>query len=101
MLASGLFLGLSPIFQQYATEPVSGIAAMLFTTLGFEALFVPPASGDATNLLWWLVVADDAEALEGSWGTDSFGSERQSPAPGGASGVCGFDDKYLSNACGQ
>lgn len=79
----------------------NGAVCSIGTVSPFTWLFGPPATLDPTGLLWWLVVADDGADREGSWGTDSFGSERQGPAPGGASGECGFEIKDLSNACGQ
>lgn len=48
--------------------------------------------------LWFLVVADDCAATEGSWGQDSEGSERNGAS---ASGQCGITDKDLQNVCGQ
>jgi hypothetical protein len=60
---------------------------------------VPAAFPVATGWLWWLVVATDGAATEGSWGTDGSGAERQGPGQGGSSGVCGIAAKSLVNGC--
>lgn len=70
-------------------------------TSPFTWLGTPPADRDESGLIWWLVVADDGESAEGSWGADSAGAERQNAYPGGASRRCGFGVKDLTNPCGQ
>ncbi len=62
---------------------------------------VPDPSIDLSDLLWFLVLANDGGTIEGSWGLDGFDSERQGPGPGGSSGVCGISAKNTANACGQ
>lgn len=49
------------------------------------------------GMVWWLVVATDGSSTEGSWGTDSDGSERNGTL---ASGECGVTQKDTSNTCG-
>jgi len=53
----------------------------------------PDPSTDTSNLLWWVVVTDDASSVEGSWGADSFDNERNSPFPGGVSNRCAMTTK--------
>jgi hypothetical protein len=60
----------------------------------------PPEAGDASGLIWWLVVVQNG-TVEGSWGTDSGGAERQGPGAGGASALCGTASKSTANSCGQ
>lgn len=60
----------------------------------------PPVDID-TPLLWWLVLANDGYATEGSWSPDSNDAERNGPGPGGASLECGMKAKNLTNTCGQ
>lgn len=55
-------------------------------------------SGVPANDAWFLVVPDDAGAVEGLWGLRSDGS----PIGGGvASGLCGFEVRDDSGACGD
>lgn len=61
----------------------------------------PNTSSDPSGLVWWLIVAHDGAATEGSWGRDGAGSERVGPGPGGASLECGVSIKSTSNGCGQ
>lgn len=61
---------------------------------------VPDPTSDPTRMLWWLLLATDAGTTEGSWGTDSAGSERNGPGAGGSSGQCGITAKDVTNACG-
>jgi plastocyanin len=61
----------------------------------------PTAFPGPSGLLWWLVVATDGAATEGSWGKTSSGSERGGPGAGGASLECGVVSKSLANPCGQ
>ncbi len=56
---------------------------------------------DPSDLLWFLVLANDGGTIEGSWGLDGAGSERQGPGAGGSSGVCGISAKDTANACGR
>lgn len=46
--------------------------------------------------LWFLVVSDDAAAMEGTWGTDSAGAHRNGTA---ASGLCGFTTRSNAATC--
>jgi glucose/arabinose dehydrogenase len=61
----------------------------------------PPTTIDPTGLVWWVIVASDASGIEGSWGTNGLGEERNGPGPGGSSGSCGTPGKSLSNTCGR
>lgn len=61
----------------------------------------PDPALQASGLIWFLVVPDDASTLEGSWGVDSAGNERGSSAPDGGSGRCGLSVKSLENQCGR
>ena len=62
---------------------------------------VPDPSIDPSNLLWFLILANDGGNIEGSWGPDGFGSERQGPDAGGSSGTCDISTKDTVNTCGQ
>ena len=53
-----------------------------------------PASGD---WVWMLLLADNDASIEGSWGTNSAGTERSNAA--GHSGVCSITAKETSNTC--
>jgi subtilisin-like proprotein convertase family protein len=46
--------------------------------------------------LWFLIVGDDAAALEGTWGTDGAGAYRAGTT---ASGFCGFTTRNNSGTC--
>jgi len=61
----------------------------------------PPTSIDATGLVWWLIVADDDVATEGSWGKNALSNERIGPGTAGSSGICSITAKDLTNTCGQ
>jgi len=61
----------------------------------------PPTTIDPSGLVWWIVTAVDSTGIEGAWGLDGLGSERNGPGPGGSSGSCGTTSKSLSNHCGQ
>ena len=63
----------------------------------------PDPAQDPSGFIWWLVVATDGLALEGSWGqartiTDQV--ERSWPLAGGGSGECGLTGKNFCNTCG-
>lgn len=60
----------------------------------------PSPNADPGRLLWFLVIADDAASIEGSWGTDGRGVERIGPGAGGASGTCGISARSVANSCG-
>jgi hypothetical protein len=62
---------------------------------------VPDPTIDASRLLWFLVLARDGQANEGSWGPDGAGFERAGPGAGGSSGQCGANGKVLLNTCGR
>lgn len=47
------------------------------------------------RFIWWVVVADDGDVTEGSWGSGALG-ERNSALQGGASGKCGGSKKQIS-----
>lgn len=44
---------------------------------------VPDPSGDSTRFLWFLILGDNGSGTEGSWGTDSLGSERHGAVASG------------------
>ena len=56
-------------------------------------------SPDLAPLMWWILTATAFGPREGSWGSDSQGTERSGPGFGGASGECGVTIKDLSNTC--
>ena len=60
----------------------------------------PDPQMDPEGLIWWLIVADDSQGVEGGWGTDGQGTERRGPGTDGASNQCGMTRKDLTNACG-
>ena len=62
---------------------------LVIATLASAASIVP---------LYFLVLAGNGGALEGSWGLDSAGNERSGPM-GGASGQCGHTAKTIVNSC--
>jgi hypothetical protein len=59
-----------------------------------------PATGDGSNLLWFLIVVTDSAGIEGSWGKNSGGAERDGTGNNGASGSCALV-KNVANACGH
>ena len=79
-------------------EPDGGVCAIGVTS-PYTWNDVPPAFPVATGFVWWLVVATDGAATEGSWGVDGDGQERQGPGVGGSSGTCGIVAKSTANAC--
>ena len=60
-----------------------------------------PEATDGGGLIWWLVLANDGSATEGSWGHGSTAGERIGPGVDGSSAVCGMTAKSLTNTCGQ
>jgi len=54
----------------------------------------------AEPLLWFLVLSEDNSGIEGAWGQDSAGGERNGSSAGGSSGQCGITTKSLANTCG-
>ncbi len=59
-----------------------------------------PTAADSTGILWWVVVVTSG-AKEGSWRTDSAGTERMGPGAGGSSGQCSVTSLSTSNLCGH
>ena len=59
-----------------------------------------PAAADSTGILWWVIVVK-AGASEGSWGTDSAGTERLGPGTSGSSGQCTVTSLSTTNVCGH
>jgi hypothetical protein len=59
-----------------------------------------PEIADGTGLLWWLVVVQDGDGVEGSWGAPA-GIERVGPGPEGSSGLCGATTRDVTNTCGN
>jgi hypothetical protein len=82
------------------TYRLSGSACGLGATGSYTWVNGINPSSDPKNFYWWLILATDGAAAEGSWGTDSTGSERKGPGPLGASLQCGLIGKDTTNACG-
>ena len=59
-----------------------------------------PTAADSTRILWWVIVVN-AGSSEGSWGTDSAGTERLGPGTGGSSGQCSITALSTTNVCGH
>jgi len=59
-----------------------------------------PTAADSTGILWWVIVVRTG-ANEGSWGTDSAGTERLGPGTGGSSGQCTVTSLSTTNVCGH
>jgi len=59
-----------------------------------------PTAADSTGILWW-VIAVTSGTTEGSWGTDSAGTQRLGPGTGGSSGQCSVTALSTTNACGH
>ena len=59
-----------------------------------------PTAADSTGILWWVVVVREG-TKEGSWGTDSAGTERIGPGTGGSSGQCTVTSLSTTNVCGH
>jgi len=75
------------------TGSVCNVASSPFSWSGSPT----PTAG---NFIWFLIVAHDGGQLEGPWGKNSGGIDRNGPGPGGSSGVCHVM-KALANPCGQ
>ena len=87
-----------------ATEPsfaVRGSLCDIGVTSAFTWRDTPDPAEDLSNLLWWLMIAQDGSGTEGSWGKDAAGLERVGPGASGSSGACGVTTKDVSNLCGQ
>lgn len=61
---------------------------------------VVPNANDGFGLLWWVVVANDSAFVEGSWGKDALGNERNGTGNNGSDGTCAVV-KNVANACGH
>ena len=72
---------------------VCGVGSSPFLWNGVPALA-------PNQLLWFLILSDEGSSVEGSWGLDSFGAERNGAGVGGSSGQCGILGKDLTNVCG-
>jgi hypothetical protein len=72
---------------------VCGVGSSPFLWNGVPALA-------PNQLLWFLILSDEGSSVEGSWGLDSFGAERNGAGVGGSSGQCGILSKDLTNVCG-
>jgi hypothetical protein len=59
-----------------------------------------PQAADGSGLIWFVLVATNPSAEEGSWGKDQLGNERTGPGAGGASGTCSLV-KDTANFCGH
>jgi hypothetical protein len=53
-------------------------------------------TGAPANNLWFVVVADDASTIEGSWGSRSTGDPMNGA---GASGVCSISGRVNLSVC--
>ncbi len=73
---------------------VAGSACGIGTTGSFTWNGTPDPTADASRLVWWVIVGNDGNHTEGSWGRDSFGAERNGTQ---ASGMCGNTMKDTSN----
>ena len=80
---------------------LSGAECAIGTASPFHWLGSPDPTSDSSGLIWFVVVANDGDEIEGSWGRDGLGNERSGPGAGGASLQCSVTDKDLSNTCGQ
>jgi len=60
-----------------------------------------PTDSDGSGLIWFLVVNENNANNEGPWGTYDGVNERAGPGTNGSSGVCGINDKIVSNTCGH
>jgi hypothetical protein len=81
---------------------LSGGLCSIGTVPPFAWINSPDPTSDDTGFIWFLVVANDGSAIEGSWGESSAAIERAGPGPGGSSGVAFCHaTKELSNTCGQ
>jgi subtilisin-like proprotein convertase family protein len=76
--------------QDVASVAPAGAVCGLGPLGGYDWTAVP--AGD----LWFLVVGDDAAAMEGSWGTDGAGAHRNGTT---ASGYCGFTTRSNAGTC--
>jgi len=89
--------------SQFPSSPggVFGTSGAVCAAAPPYAWDAPPTTIDPSGLVWWIVVASDSSATEGSWGLDGEGAERNGPGPGGSSGACGTAGKSLSSVCGE
>lgn len=79
------------------TYALAGSKCGLSATGGTTWSSVPDPAADSRRFLWWVVVATTA-GTEGSWGTDSAGTERSGPGAQGSSGACATA-KNTTNTC--
>lgn len=73
---------------------VAGSACGIGTTGSFTWNGTPDPTADASRLVWWVIVGNDGDQTEGSWGKNSSGAERNGSQ---ASGQCGYSVKDVSN----
>ena len=76
--------------QNVASYALDGVVCGLGPLGSYDWTGVP--AGD----LWFLVVGDDAAAMEGTWGTDGSGAPRNGTT---ASGACGFTTRSNGGVC--
>ena len=81
------------------TYTLLGSVCNLGTSTPYDWVGIP-APDDGMGLIWFVVVATDASFIEGSWGKDGQGIERNGPGNNGASGTCALV-KSVANACGH
>jgi len=77
--------------------PAGSQCAIGASPFAWNATPVAPAG----DFVWWILVADDGVSVEGSWGQDVGGGERDGLGLNGSSGLCANTDKDLTNTCGQ
>jgi len=58
-----------------------------------------PEATDGSRLLWWLIVVENGDAHEGSWGQSSAATERKGPGTDGSSAQCSVTTKDVTNTC--
>ncbi len=78
---------------------LAGAACSIGTASPYNWAGVPSAFVGSAGFVYWLVVATDGAATEGSWGKDGAGIERAGPGNAGSSAECGIAFKSLTNAC--
>ena len=78
-----------------------GLTVDRCNTGGSPFTWTPTPTVAPGDFIWWVLVSDDGGSIEGSWGKDSAGAERNGTGINGSSGRCGNTDKDLTNTCGQ
>ena len=81
------------------TYTLLGSVCNIGTASPYDWVGVPNPT-DGFGLIWWVTVATDSAFVEGSWGKDALGNERNGTGNNGADGTCALV-KNVSNACGH